>query len=371
MEKIKVAIASVLKPLKDPRAYYRMGLSLRETNKYRINIIGFSIKNKSVTDYLIFTPLFCQKRTHWKRFFVGLKFIKILVRQSPEILILSTYELLPAAVFVKQFLKFKLIYDVQENYSNNLRFNKTGTGIMRGLTVNAIKIIEKFSKPYIDHYIFAEQCYVEEFPGINNYTVLENKHYGKIRPRIPFSPATKASFSFLISGTLTEVYGTLKGIGWFKQVLGAYPGSKLKIIGHVPLADYGIRILKEIKGFDAIEVEIGNTPIPYEELLSAHRDIDFCLMPYHQLPSIAPKMPSKLFDAVALGIPSLFSANKKWSEFVEPYQAGQAVDFNDITNAAESFAVLIKKTYFTEPVSEDVLWKSDKENFLNIIQNMS
>ena len=52
MSQTQIVIASVLKPLKDPRLYYRFAISMRETNKYLINIIGFSLKKEPEEEVL-------------------------------------------------------------------------------------------------------------------------------------------------------------------------------------------------------------------------------------------------------------------------------------------------------------------------------
>ena len=238
MEKIKIAFASVLKPLKDPRAYYRMGLSLRETNKYRINIIGFSTKKEIDEENLKFIPLFCHFRTHWKRVFMGVKFMGILLRIKPQILILSTYELMVPAILLKPILKYKIIYDLQENYALNLAQNESQKGIKRQVSIGLVKAIESLSNPFVDHYFFAEKCYAQELKNIRNFTVLENRFHGQIVPRSCLKIGQNKVLTFLISGTLTEVYGVMEGILWFQKIQESFPNAKLKIVGHAPLTSF-------------------------------------------------------------------------------------------------------------------------------------
>jgi glycosyltransferase involved in cell wall biosynthesis len=370
LEKIQVAIASVLKPLKDPRAYYRMGLSLRETNKYLINIIGFSIKNKSSEDLIKFTPIFCEKRTSWKRILVGVRLLKLLFQHPPKILIVTTYELLLPVVLLKPFLGYKIIYDVQENYSKNLRYNNSITRILRDLALGYILFIEKVSGPFIDHYFFAEQCYREEMPEIENFTVLENKFYGNIQPVDPICLKGKSSYHFLIAGTLTEVYGIVEAIQWYKEVLKQFPASKLKLVGYIPVASYRENILKELEGMTTVEAHLAEQPLPYSMILNAYKGVDFCLMPYHQIPSISPKYPSKLYESMALGIPALFSPNPAWKALVETCQGGAEMDFQDLQNASLNFSQLLQQEFFSSPAPQKVLWKSDEDRFLKVIADL-
>ncbi|MDO9552208.1 hypothetical protein [Rhodonellum sp.] len=371
MEKIKIAIASVLKPLKDPRAYCRMGLSLRETNKYRINIIGFSTKKEIDEENLKFIPLFCHFRTHWKRALIGAKFMGILLRDTPQILILSTYELMVPAILLKPFLRYKIIYDLQENYSLNLAHNKSQKGLKKHVSIGLVKAIETVSSPFVDHYFFAEKCYTEELKNIRNFTVLENRFHGQIVPKLGYKIESGKGLTFLISGTLTEVYGTLEGILWFQKIQEGFPNSKLRIVGHAPLPSYLKKIKQKTAGNPAIESRISESPLPYSTILESYKGTDFSVMPYHLLPSIAPKIPSKLYESLALGVPVLLPPNAIWADIYQPLRAGLSIDFLDLEHAGARFSSLLEQDFFTSPVPESVLWKSQEPEFLDRIRKLS
>lgn len=371
MEKIKIAIASVLKPLKDPRAYGRMGLSLRETNKYRINIIGFSTKKEIDEENLKFTPLFCHFRTHWKRVFMGAKFMGILLRTKPQILILSTYELMVPAILLKPFLKYKIICDLQENHALNLAHNKSQGGLKRQVSIGLVKAIESVSNPFVEHYFFAEKCYAEELRSIKNYTVLENRFHGQISPRLPRKIDPSQGLTFLISGTLTEVYGVMDGIDWFHNIQESFPNSKLIIIGYAPLHSFSKKIKHKIAGNPAIEYQISESPIPYSIILEGYKKADFSVMPYHLLPSISPKIPSKLYESLAMGVPVLISPNPIWADIFQPIRAGLSIDFMDLENASTRFSSILDHDFFLFPVPESVLWKSQEPEFLEQIRKLS
>ncbi|WP_373520375.1 hypothetical protein [Aquiflexum sp.] len=365
----KIAIASVLKPLKDPRAYYRFGLSLRETNKYQINIIGFSTKNETYEKNIKFTTLFCKKRNHYSRLFVNLKLLSILFKDTPKVIIITTFELLPAGMLCKLFLKTKLIYDIQENHLLNLQENKTQSGIKKTLAQLLVNIIEFSSKPFIDHYFFAESCYQDEFSEFKPFTVLENKFFGNNCPIAPIYNVIGHQYRFLISGTLTKVYGVLEGIEWFKKINEVYPETTLHIIGHATLPEYQYQIENKM-GHPAITGESSPFPIPYSDILKAYHHADIILMPYYQISSIQPKIPSKLFECFALLKPCLFSPNPKWKSLSDPYPAGMEVNFKDLSNAKENFQTFLKQQYYTVIPGQEVLWKSQEEDFLKMIDKL-
>jgi glycosyltransferase involved in cell wall biosynthesis len=208
-------------------------------------------------------------------------------------------------------------------------------------------------------------------PEIQNFTVLENKFYGNIPSWGPFVVGHKTSYLFLITGTLTEVYGIVEAIQWYKEILKQFSSARLKLVGHVPVSSYQGKILKEIEGLSMVETNLSEHPLPYSIILNAYEGVDFCLMPYYQIPSISPKIPSKLYEAMALGVPSLFSSNPRWKDLVASCQGGAEMDFQDLQNASLNFSQLLQREFFTSHVPNGVIWKSDEDRFLKLIADLT
>jgi hypothetical protein len=371
MHQIPIVIASVLKPLKDPRAYYRFGISMRETNKYLINIIGFSSKKESNEKNVKFHTIFSENRIHISRLLVGWRFFKVINKVKPELVIVTTFELLPAAVLGKLMLGYALVYDVQENYVLNISQNKTMSGWKKKLASIAVKMIESCSGPFVDHHFFAEQVYQVEFPEINKSTILENKFYGKVAEVPPFKIQSSTNLKFLISGTLTEVYGILEGIEWFKSIHPYYPQATLTVIGHVPMPGFYQKLKEATVDQSSIRFRGSGSPILYTAVVKAYAESDIVLLPYHQLPSISPKIPSKMYESIALGKPCLFQTNPKWEKICGVYPAGKGIDFTDLTHSRQQLEAFLNTSFFVQKPAEEVLWISDEARFLEVIERLT
>lgn len=356
MRPIPILIASVLKPLKDPRAYYRFGLSLRETNKYQINIIGFSTKKEADEKNIKFHPLFLEKRKGFSRIFAGYIFFKVYKKERPRLSILCTWELIPSAILCKMLFGGKLVYDVQENYALNISYNRTLSGIKKWFAKNLVLLVEYFGKHFIDHYIFSEQCYKHEKIAFNPYFVLENKYFGHVPKNIPSKKLHLPNLRFLISGTITKVYGIKEALQWFLELQQSFPEISLHIIGHCPLPDYGKMLSEMAKENKGIHFQISGQPVPYEQILEAYAATDVVLLPYHQIPSISPKIPSKLYECLALGKPFLHSPNPHWKSFAEKYQAGLEVDFSVKDQAADTMQSLLSMNFFKKDFPREAFW---------------
>lgn len=371
MQPVKIAIASVLKPLKDSRSYYKFALSLRETNKYQINIIGFYVKKETDENLIKFHPLFYQNRKSILRFSANFRLLKLIQEIKPKLLIVTTYELLPAAVIGKLLYGYNIIYDIQENYALNLIHNNSGNKLVRFLFSKVIQCVEYCSRPFIDHFIFAEACYKQEFPAIKNHTLLENKFQGPNLPIVTPNKLTNKHLRFLLCGTLTEVYGSIEAIEWFIQFQKIYPDAQLRILGHAPLARFRERLKTSIAGKQSIIADISPNPIPYESILDAFKSADAVLLPYHQIPSISPKIPSKLYECLALGKPFLFTTNPKWQELAKKYNAGLEIDFKDFSEIPQIHESLTSQNFYNTTEMSLPHWKADEEKFLALIKSLT
>src|SRR5690606_8043365 len=264
MKKARIAIASVLKPLTEPRAFGKLAISLRETNKYHLNIIGFCSKIFPKGQGIRFCCIFKQHRTHFTRVFVPFKFLWEIFRYRPSLLIVTTYELLPMAVLGKFFLKYPLIYDVQENYHLNVLLNNSRSAVIKHALAFFIKAVEKTAHPFIDHYFFAERSYPSEFPYIQDYTILENKYNFPIKPpkqRMALMHTSKPKF--IITGTITPVYGVENAIKWFLKLKEIFPEASLKITGHVPQKKFRKHLENCYGNEPRLQLNFSGLPLPY------------------------------------------------------------------------------------------------------------
>ena len=365
---IPVLIASSLKPAKDTRAWGKLGLSLRETGLYRLNFMGFSqIPLENCEDEKYYYSL-SKGYSKWGRIFSQLKFASVLVKVLPEILIVCTYEYLPLASFFRRIFGYKLVYDVQENYIKNLDLNPELSLVKKSNLSQLIRKAE--SVKGIDLFLLAEKCYKDEMPKKSPFLILENKYAGEIIPVSPFKIEQKEGYRFLISGTITPAFGILEAVNWFKEILKEFPKSSLKIIGHCTLPKFGAELEKACKNIPQIHLRSSNIPIPHKEIIAEYSSVDFAILPYQNREAIKDKMPTKLFEAAALGVPVLIGENPKWLHFLAPFSGGFPVDFFDLENVTKQFIAALNQKYFIQNPDSSILWKSQHEEFIRAIASL-
>jgi glycosyltransferase involved in cell wall biosynthesis len=232
-----------------------------------------------------------------------------------------------------------------------------------------VSVFESGSRPFIDHFFLAERCYLDELPRFKPATILENRFFGPIVSIKPYQIPSERKLRLLISGTITEVYGVLTGIQWFRELKKILPNSALHVIGHCPVESYRERLLREIDT-EGLTLEIASRPISYELILEAYAHADIVLMPYWQIESIRDKVPSKLYESLALGKVCLFSSNPKWEKIVISYGAGLAVDFMDLSAIPGVVSQLYKRQFFTKSPDERLTWQSQEAEFLDVVSSL-
>src|SRR5690606_8850802 len=238
----------------------------------------------------------------------------------------------------KPFLKYALVYDVQENYHQNVLLNNSSPTGLKLALATGIKAIEKAAHPFIDHYFFAERSYPAEFDYIQRFTILENKYNRQGKQPVQEALAiNRNNARFLLTGTLTAVYGTAQGIDWFLKLQERYPDTRLKISGHAPQVRFRKYLETQYGNHANIILALSEYPLPYVRIQQDILDADILLMPYETIDSISSKIPTKLFEGIALNKPILISCNPIWERILKIYPAGLSIDFSQHSRAKDHF----------------------------------
>lgn len=367
-KKVSVLIASTLKPILDVRAFGKLALSLGETNKYRLFIIGFSPKRPISIPEIRFYSSMSHFDSRVDRLLAQVRFLFRLLKIRPKILICCTYELLPIASFLKSIVGYKIIYDVQENYCANLDLNPNLSTDKKTKASNLIRKAE--SVHGIDLFLLAEKCYIDEMPEKRPYLILENKYLGQIKKTGPKTFEGKYKIRFCITGTITPAFGIWDAVCWFNAILKKYPEAELKIVGHCPVDSFRKQLIEVGKRIPNLILRIDPNPIGHSEIIEVIAKSDFALLPYQNHTGIRDKMPTKLFECAALGVPVLISPHVKWEDFLAEFDGGYSLDFLDLPQAVDHLNAALSLTYFTAMPTDDILWKTEKSDFQQAVQNL-
>jgi len=371
-DKIKILIASVLKPADDVRSCYKIGHSLAQTNKYEVNIIGFNSKKNAKHQNIFLFPIFKFKRNSIKRLFAPFSIFKIYLKLRPKLVIVNTPELLWIMFVIKILFGAKIIYDIQENYRFNIKQNQIYKGIIKSATLLLIHINEGFSKYFVDGFMIAEEIYEKQLNFIDkkpyikllNKTVLQNKKQVE-----PIKFIKSKSLKFIYTGTIGKEYGTLEAIDFCKFLHKHNPQITLIIIGYSPDNQYIKLVENKIVGLGYIKLITDAKPIPQTVIITEIKNSDIALLPYQLNPNISGRFPTKIYDYLALGKPMIIPHQTQWKAYLDQYQAGICVDFHNYD--IKSFLVeLYATTFYRNIPKAQIQWNSQEDILREFIQKI-
>ncbi len=375
MAKTRLVLASVLKPVNDTRMFEKFAVSLSQSNKYDINIIGFSVKKTPRHPNIHTIPLYSFHRLSLKRLLAPVQYGLKLLQVKPKIIIINTPEILVVSIAYKILFGAKLVYDVQENYYRNIACNDLYPTLLKWPLAVAIRLKEHFCSPLINHFILAERCYVQELSFINEpknrHTVLENKYVPLLpAPKEVNQPVKGKLLQFVLTGTLAKGYGTLDAIRFIDQMHAIYPNCRLHIIGYSANADFYQQILKYIAGKSYIQLTGGNQLVPHKAIIEAIKQAHFGLVCYHPNKSTENCLPTKLFEYMYNKLPVLLVKNPLWQSFCAQYKAAYPISFNTF-NPENTLNALFSTTFYTSNTSPNqLLWANEATKLLQVLNSL-
>ncbi len=362
MAKKKVLIASVLKPVNEPRMYKKLGLSLAQNSNVEVHIVGYKPKTNALNENIIFHPIFDFNRLSLARFNASRKFKSLLHELKPEIVIVNTFELLKPAVEFKQFYPCELIYDIRENHSLNVRELGIYPFPLNYILSKFIRNTERKSAPFINQFFLAEKCYVDELDFIgNNYAILENKYQGELIRR---KAKESDLIQFAFTGTAHDSTGVFRAIDFVKAIIDSGQKAELKLAVHAAQEKVYSR-LNSIS-YPWLFSKIQKQPIDNLDIIELYKSCDILLAPYVISKQNRRKFPTKLYDALANGIPIIISENQYWIENTNSNSAVLHYDFNEALN--ESTIKKIHSLRKVEYKDESALWETEKHKLKLINQ---
>jgi len=366
MKKTKLVLASILKPVDDTRMFEKFGLSLSQTNKYDINIIGFYSKNIPTVPDITFHPVFNFYRLSLKRILAPLKCFRLLIKIRPKILIINTHELLIVTWLYKILFGCKLIYDIRENYYRNIIYTRSFPLIIRPFIAGYVRAKEYISTLFTNHYFLAEKQYEREFTfSKGKSTVIENK-FRKIGGDIKREKHDR--ISLLFSGTIAESTGVFHAIDIAKKLSQISSKISLKIIGYCALPKTLDRVKKAIKNQPNISLQGGDHLVPHDQIIRAISQADFGIIYYPANYSTMNSTPTKLYEYLGLQLPILVQDHEPWVSLVKKHDAGIVLerDFQP-ENLLKS---MTSDSFYKNHSEVDILWKSEAKKLLEIVKTL-
>ena len=358
----RILIGSILKPTNDARMYEKIGKSLALLPNTEIHIAGYKSAVESVPNQF-FYPIFSSSRLSFKRFLAPWKFAKIALKVKPDTIIVSTHELLIVTYLYKILFGGIIIYDVQENYRNNILYTGVYPPLIKHILAYYVRIKEKVCSKKIDGFLLAEKTYETELSGFikSPCLILENKYKGcpnSKREIVRIHEGGK--IRMLYSGTIAASYGVFEAVDLAIRLYLLDYRFELTIIGYAPSCRDLNHLTSRITPYPFIQLIGGSKPVPHAEILSAIESHQVGLLPYRQNESTAERVPTKLFEYLLNKLPVISSQNPIWEKYIHDFQAGFSIPFNKLPTAKELKEKIIEQDFYTQGNPQELIWEESK-----------
>ncbi len=302
----------------EPRMYERLGQSLA-ANGHEVFIVGFPSSTSNPIAGIQFFPHKTFNRISFSRIWVRFEILRKVFSAKPDLLVICTHELIGVALLYRLFSGKRIIYDVQENYFLNILYTTAWPKFIRLPLALAVRLKELVAAPLISKFLLAEKCYQAELSfAKSKAVVIENKC------NVPQNFQRKPSdnlIHLIFTGTLAESTGVFQAIEFAKKLYEANNQIRLSIIGYCSQP----KILKQVKdaiaGHSFISLTGGDTVVPHTQIMEAIATAHFGIVFYPLAKHTENKIPSKLYEYLACGLPILIQNHPQWIELCEPYQA--------------------------------------------------
>lgn len=360
----KIVLGSVLKPVNDARMYEKIAISLSRLEGLEIHIAGFRASVHNPPPNIRIHPLFHFRRLDLKRFLAPWKFYKLLIKVKPEIVLITTHDLLIVTCLYKILFGGKIIYDVQENYYRNIAFTHTFPPVLRNLIAGWVRLKEMVSRPFITGYLLAEKNYEKEFSFTKGKSVIIENKGRKPAHSLPPKPPFSEEIRLLYSGTISEGYGIMEAIDLAVKLHELDSRITLTIIGYSSKNQL-IKLLKEkLEAYPFIHLTGGDRLVPHPEILKEIGRSHFGLLPYQPNKSTMNCIPTKLYEYLAYRLPMIVQHNPVWEEKIAPFPAGIMIDYADF-NPPEVLQKMTGTTFFRTLPGDDIYWEAEEKKLLS------
>jgi len=365
IKKRRIVIASVLKPVDDPRMFEKIGESLAGT--YDVHIIGYPTRSPFRPQNMSLYSLDYFSRLSISRALAPFRIFGRLIALRPALTIITTHELLFISVLYKLISGTKVIYDVQENYYRNVRYTKTFPNLIRHGLAAFVRLKERLLAPFITHFFLAEQRYVEELTFIGkSKTVLENKLV-RIDPRNT-NPLPEKNLKLIFTGTLAESTGTFMAVDLAEKLHTVDSTINLLIIGYCADAEVLNTLRQRIKNRSFVRLVGGDQPVPHAQILQAIKHADVGIISYPPNPSTEGSIPTKLYEYLGLQLPILLIDHAPWTALCNRFNAAVVFKPEEVI-ATDLLKKLHEKDFYPTPVS-GIFWEEEAPKLREVIRSV-
>lgn len=323
-------LSSVHNPF-DTRIFYKECRSLKKAG-YEVSLIAPHLREEVVEGIKIY-PVRKYANEPARMFFTGRQVYKRAKDLGDQNTVFHFHdpELIPYGLLLK-LRGYKVIYDVHEDVPRQIMSKTWIPGFLKTTLSYLVEKMESLASGFFDRIITAEPVTYNRFPKertvlVRNYSIPDE-----------LSPAdmSKKQNNIIYAGSITEI----RGIRQLVKALALVPEEfkvRLKLAGTFTprtLMDE----MQKLPGWEKVDYAGW---VDRKRLAALMAESKIGMIVLNPVPKYLEAYPTKLFEYMSAGLPSVISDFPLWEEIMEEYQCGLTADPMDPQAIADAIVWML------------------------------
>lgn len=373
---MKVSVLSSVHPCFDVRIFEKQARSLAQAG-YEVTLAAVGDFEEGIVQGIRVFGL-PQPRSRLLRPVNWWRLIRIALHDRADIYHFHDPELLLPGALIKVLTQRPIIYDVHENYPEDVLTKEWIPGPLRGFLSSVVRIFENAAVRMMDGVVVVNRRLQERFAGkslvvkVANYSRLESFTNGRETTEHEEAGGNRY---FVYAGRISDDRGLLQCF----QALERLGEDRAELLcagrlGHV--AEHGLRALLEGRRSESRFKYLGL--LPYEAIPPLLRHAIAGLLCFLPTPNNVLGTPNKLFEYMSAGIPVIASDFPFIREVVADAECGLLVQPDDVDRIASAMAQLLRDPEEAarmgknglRAVREKYNWETEEKKLLSLYKTL-
>jgi len=371
---MKACLLSSVHPCFDVRIFQKEARSLSEAG-YEVTLVAVADFHEKMVDGVRVIGLPKPGRRvlrslNWWRI------VRSARRERADIYHIHDPDLLLPALAIKALTRRPVIYDVHENYPEDIQTKEWIPSPLRGFLSRAFMLFENGMVRLMDGVVVVNQHLAERFQGKSRVVIVRN--YSRLEPFVDSedseAPRENQKPYFVYAGRISDDRGIYECL----QALESLPDDPATLvcagtIGHVTNEDF--RSL--LQGRPAASFKYKGL-LPYEAIPPLFKGALAGLLCFQATPNNLLGTPNKLFEYMSAGIPIIASDFPFLREVIDEARCGILVRANDLEQIASAMATLLGDREQAARIGQNGLaaartrynWKAEEVKLLSLYRDL-
>jgi len=284
----------------------------------------------------------------------------------------------PELILLGLFLKLKkkkVIFDMHEDISKQIINKEWIPSILRLPLSYIFAVIERCLPKIFDYVIVAEDSYLQKYNNAENIETIHNYPFKQESFKTAYDFNT---FRMVYVGDMRMVRGIKEYLKILKKCRDNNLDIELVLIGSYADTRFKKECMEFIKTFSLESHVTHYGRLPNIEVYKILKECDLGLALLHPIKNFVLSYPTKLFEYMSVGLPSLASNFELWKDIIEGNQCGYTANVFSTEEAVHIISkyynnIELRRTHGKNGLSlikDKINWQNEEKKLLRLYEDI-